>query len=83
MHQRGQEPASVSEATEQYREQMDVLGGFLEECCNVGTWLSDSSKRLYGAVAGSPPGELSHERVVAVQPAQCYGCAVQARAMVD
>ena len=31
---------------------MDVLGGFLEECCEVGTWLSDSSKRLYGTYRG-------------------------------
>lgn len=44
-----QEPASVSAATEHYREQMDVLGGFLDDCCDVGPYLSDSSARLYGA----------------------------------
>jgi putative DNA primase/helicase len=43
-----QEPASVTAATEHYREQMDVLGGFLDECCDIGAWLSDSSKHLYG-----------------------------------
>lgn len=43
------EPASVSEATERYREQMDVLGGFLDDCCEIGPYLSDTSARLYGA----------------------------------
>lgn len=47
-----QEPASVTLATDSYREQMDVLGGFLDECCDVGPWLSDTSKRLYSAYKG-------------------------------
>jgi putative DNA primase/helicase len=46
------EPASVTQATDNYRQQMDILGGFLDECCDVGAWLSDTSKRLYAAYRG-------------------------------
>jgi putative DNA primase/helicase len=47
-----QEPASVIEATGRYRDQMDVLGGFLEDCCDLGPYLSDTSKHLYAAYRG-------------------------------
>jgi putative DNA primase/helicase len=29
-------PHAVAEATEQYRDEMDVLGGFIDECCTIG-----------------------------------------------
>jgi phage/plasmid-associated DNA primase len=29
-------PEAVAEATEQYRDEMDVLGGFIDECCTIG-----------------------------------------------
>jgi len=43
------EPASVTAATERYRAEMDILAAFLEDCCEIGEWLSDTSARLYGA----------------------------------
>lgn len=40
-------PVEVSEATEQYREEMDVIGTFLEECCFMKEKASVFSKDLY------------------------------------
>ena len=43
-------PETVKKATEEYRREMDVLGEFLEECCELGDqWVS--SGELYRAYA--------------------------------
>ncbi len=40
-------PAEVEKATADYRAEMDVVGSFVEDCCEVGVGLSASSKDLY------------------------------------
>jgi putative DNA primase/helicase len=40
-------PQSVLDATRQYRREEDVLGTFLEDCCNIGEHLSETSTMLY------------------------------------
>ncbi len=42
-------PASVRAATAAYRSEMDVLGGFLEECCELGASLRAAATPLYQA----------------------------------
>lgn len=42
-------PQAVRDATNEYREEMDVLGGFLAEYCGVGADLSVRSAKLYEA----------------------------------
>jgi putative DNA primase/helicase len=42
-------PAEVTNATEEYRNEMDVLSDFLSECCTEGKDLNISSKDLYQA----------------------------------
>jgi putative DNA primase/helicase len=42
-------PQSVQEATQTYREEMDILGNFLSECCLVVPGASASAKDLYEA----------------------------------
>jgi putative DNA primase/helicase len=41
------EPAAVSQHTASYRNEMDVLGAFLEECCVAGPSESVSAAQLY------------------------------------
>lgn len=43
------EPAEVLEATEEYRSDMDVLGGFLAECCTLAPGAGATAKQLYTA----------------------------------
>jgi putative DNA primase/helicase len=43
------EPAGVSTATEGYRAEMDVLGGFIAECCEVSDGLTVTKHALYDA----------------------------------
>lgn len=43
-----QEPADVSEATEEYRSTSDVLGSFIESCCLIGPQYRVQSSLLYG-----------------------------------
>lgn len=45
-------PPEVKEATETYRAEMDVLGEFLADCCEVKKEAKTSSKELYDAYAG-------------------------------
>lgn len=40
-------PDEVKKATQKYREEMDILGGFIEECCIIGNDYSASAKNLY------------------------------------
>jgi putative DNA primase/helicase len=42
-------PAAVLAATEGYRQEMDVLGAFLDEVCLEGAQLKATAKALYGA----------------------------------
>lgn len=42
-------PAAVVEATEEYRAESDVLGAFLEECCELGSDFDAPSSLLYEA----------------------------------
>jgi P4 family phage/plasmid primase-like protien len=42
-------PPEVIAATAEYRSAEDVLGAFLDECCELGPRLEASSKSLYGA----------------------------------
>ena len=42
-------PAGVVDATATYREEMDVLGGFLDECCLASPRASVKAKDLYAA----------------------------------
>nr|WP_319393435.1 phage/plasmid primase, P4 family [uncultured Desulfobacter sp.] len=42
-------PAEVTEATEEYRNEMDLLNDFLNECCDTGPELYLPSKDLYQA----------------------------------
>ena len=44
-------PAAVLAATEGYRQEMDVLGAFLDEACVEGPQLRATAKALYGAYA--------------------------------
>ena len=44
-----QPPQEVRAATQQYREEMDVLGGFLEACCQEEQNAVTTSKELYQA----------------------------------
>jgi putative DNA primase/helicase len=43
------DPEAVSRATADYRAEMDTLGGFLEECCEIGRAFHDTAARLYAA----------------------------------
>ncbi len=40
-------PPEVLEATAQYREEMDALAGFLEECCEIADGYQVEKGRLY------------------------------------
>ena len=40
-------PATVQMATKEYREEMDMLAEFLEECCNLGDDNTVAKKKLY------------------------------------
>lgn len=40
-------PEEVRRATEEYREESDVIGMFLEDCCDVDPQLSDSASGIY------------------------------------
>ena len=42
-------PSEIVEATEAYRLEQDVLGPFIEECCEVGDGLEVSRKDMYEA----------------------------------
>lgn len=42
-------PLAVRNATEAYRSEMDVLGGFLDECCELGASLRAAATLLYQA----------------------------------
>jgi putative DNA primase/helicase len=42
-------PAQVTEATKSYREEMDILGGFLEEKCVINKLVEAKAKDLYQA----------------------------------
>src|SRR5215211_2988852 len=44
-----QAPEAVREATGAYRAEMDVLGAFLRECCELGPEYNVAAKDLYGA----------------------------------
>ncbi len=44
-------PAVIAEAAENYRQNKDVIGCFLEECCDVMPGLEVPSSTLYGAYA--------------------------------
>jgi len=44
-----QAPEAVRQATGAYRAEMDVLGAFLRECCELGTEYNVAAKDLYGA----------------------------------
>src|SRR5215203_3914787 len=44
-----QAPEAVREATGAYRAEMDVLGAFLRECCELGSEYNVAAKDLYGA----------------------------------
>jgi len=44
-----QAPEAVREATGAYRAEMDVLGSFLRECCELGPEYNVAAKDLYGA----------------------------------
>ncbi|MCP8969702.1 phage/plasmid primase, P4 family [Ectobacillus ponti] len=41
------EPAAVKAATEDYRQDMDILGPFIEECCTLGLSARVEAKSLY------------------------------------
>jgi putative DNA primase/helicase len=43
------EPAEVKAATEAYREEMDALGEFFDDCCIVGPKVEAKAQDLYGA----------------------------------
>jgi len=42
-----EEPDEIANATEDYRQEQDFLGPFLEECCEVGPDLRESSSSIY------------------------------------
>jgi putative DNA primase/helicase len=42
-------PVEVKNATESYREEMDVLSAFIEECCELGPSHRTSASLIYGA----------------------------------
>jgi len=44
-------PEEVRQATGEYREEMDVLGAFLDECCKFGSEENVSARELYEAYA--------------------------------
>jgi putative DNA primase/helicase len=44
-------PSEVTEATDEYRGEMDLLNDFIQDCCNVGQNLNVHSKQLYQAYA--------------------------------
>lgn len=44
-----QPPAAVTDATSQYRSEMDILAGFLSECCDTMSEMSVKADRLYQA----------------------------------
>ncbi|MCA1716262.1 MAG: phage/plasmid primase, P4 family [Actinobacteria bacterium] len=44
-------PEEVRQATGEYREEMDVLGAFLDECCKLGPEENVSARELYEAYA--------------------------------
>lgn len=44
-------PRAVEQATENYRADMDTLGQFIEECCNISTHLESRATPLYAAYA--------------------------------
>jgi len=44
-----QEPASVTSATEGYRDESDILGDFISECCVVDEYEQASGGRIYEA----------------------------------
>lgn len=43
------EPPEVLNATQSYREEMDILGGFIDECCVVHRTAQATTKALYAA----------------------------------
>lgn len=45
-------PAVVRSATAAYRDEMDILGEFLNDCCVIGPQLEVTSKALYAAYEG-------------------------------
>jgi putative DNA primase/helicase len=45
-------PDEVAKATEEYRQEMDSIGAFLSECCEVNTSLQAAARDLYGAYTG-------------------------------
>jgi putative DNA primase/helicase len=55
-------PAKVTEATQAYRAEQDILGGFLEDCCDQAEGLRTSGAELYAAYKGW--AERSQERPV-------------------
>lgn len=54
-------PDCVKNATEEYRQEMDIIGGFLEECCEFGPDFEVLTADLYSAWAiyADQRGELS------------------------
>lgn len=40
-------PATIQKATMDYRKEMDVIGSFIEECCEVGSGLKISATEVY------------------------------------
>ena len=42
-------PAEVDEATKAYRAEMDSIGAFIDECCEIGERLTATARDLYAA----------------------------------
>ena len=42
-------PLAVQEATQKYRDEMDILGDFVGECCIIASGASATAKELYSA----------------------------------
>lgn len=43
----GEPPEVITEATQEYRREMDIIGDFLDECCDRGEGLTVSASKLY------------------------------------
>jgi putative DNA primase/helicase len=47
------EPQEVRQATQQHRREMDTIGRFISECCEVGAQFRQATSRLYCAYGAS------------------------------
>lgn len=70
-------PPAIRAATEAYRSEMDVLGGFLEECCEMGPSYKSFAAALYETYRRWC--ERSGERAL---PQRGFGRALQERALI-